>query len=101
MCSIDSDKVWTDFLNVISEMPKNELENFMQLFLTADEKLNLVYRFLIVKGLLKGNLSQRELASDINVSIAKITRGSNALKMFDKDFIQNLKQKLEIGGNNV
>jgi len=43
-------------------------------------------RVAITKALLKGDLSQREIAEKFHVSIAKISRGSNALKTIDPSF---------------
>jgi len=67
----------------------------LDLFLTADEKANLSMRYLIVAELLKGNKTQREIAKELNVSIAKITRGSNELKRMNATFLKYLEERLQ------
>jgi TrpR family transcriptional regulator, trp operon repressor len=57
-----------------------ELGEFFDLLLTEEEKRLLSSRIIILKELLEGNRSQRDIAKIQNVSISQITRGSNALK---------------------
>lgn len=64
------------------------------LFLTPEERTDLEMRVLIVKELLKGEKTQRQIAKDLNVSIAKITRGSNELKRTNPKLLMYLKEKL-------
>lgn len=59
---------------------KAMLEQFFDLLFTAEEKESINTRFLIIVALLKQEMSQREIAKTLGVSIAKITRGSNELK---------------------
>jgi TrpR family trp operon transcriptional repressor len=63
-------------------------------FLTPEEKENLAMRYLIVKELIKAEKPQRQIAKDLNVSIAKITRGSNELKRLDKQLLALLAAKI-------
>lgn len=67
------------------------------LFLTIEEKTTMASRYQIIKALLEGKLTQREIAQKHNVSIAQITRGSNALKIIDdkleRFLINALKEK--------
>ena len=70
-----------------------QFDNFFELFLTINEREELLARYHITKELLKGEKTQREIAEQHKVSIAKITRGSNQLKVIDdkfKKFIQNM-----------
>jgi TrpR family trp operon transcriptional repressor len=64
------------------------------LFLTPEEILDLEKRFLIIKELLSNKKTQRQIAKSLNVSIAKITRGSNELKRIDPKLLLYLKDKL-------
>ncbi|MBV9576111.1 MAG: trp operon repressor [Gammaproteobacteria bacterium] len=80
---------------VLSIKDKKECALLLDLFLTEEEKKNIELRYLIIKELLKNKKTQREIAKDIGVSIAKITRGSNELKRMNKKFIIGLKRKLE------
>jgi TrpR family trp operon transcriptional repressor len=73
---------WQEFLKLCVKVKKTEeLEGLFWLFLTPEERDDLATRYLIIKELLRGEKTQREMAKDLGVSIAKITRGSNFLKM--------------------
>ena len=82
---------WHKFLSLCSKIENPEqLAEFFDLFLTFEERENLAGRYLIVKELLKGEKTQREMAHDLGISIAKITRGSNGLKTVDQKWKQYL-----------
>jgi TrpR family trp operon transcriptional repressor len=86
---------WQTFLELCLEM--GELKNVASLFdllLTAEEKESLAMRALIIRELLAQEKTQRAIARDLNVSIAKITRGSNELKRMKPEFLAFLKTKL-------
>lgn len=81
-----NDQSWNAFLELCTKINSAEaLKKFFELFLTHEEKELLKSRYLIVKALLDGQLTQREIANTYKVSISQITRGSNALKMIDED----------------
>ena len=83
---------WWDFLTLCSKTKSpEEFKRLFDLFLTIEEKETLGKRFLIVKALQEGKLTQREIADHFGVSISQITRGSNALKIIDT----TLKKTLE------
>lgn len=62
---------------------EKDLEELFDLFFTLEEKELLASRYVIIKALLEGKLTQREIAGSCHVSISQITRGSNALKIID------------------
>ena len=64
------------------------------LFFTPEEKDNLALRYLIIQELLQDEKSQREMAKNLNVSIAKITRGSNELKRISPKLLATLRSKM-------
>ena len=77
---------WWCFLALCIELKSSEeLNDFFNLFLTIEERNDIADRFLLVRDLLKGEKTQREIAKDLRVSIAKITRGSNSLKTIGED----------------
>ncbi|MES2198705.1 MAG: trp operon repressor [Chlamydiota bacterium] len=77
-------KGWESFLTLCSMLSsKEEFDRVFDLFLTIEEKNLLASRALIIKELLEERLPQREIAKIHHVSIAQITRGSNALKRMD------------------
>ncbi len=76
---------WWRFLALCSKLKTpEEFNEFFDLFLTIEEKKDIANRGLIVRGLLRGERTQREMADELHVSIAKITRGSNSLKTIDE-----------------
>ena len=74
---------------------KPELTDLIwDLFFTMEEKVDLEKRYVIVEALLKGDKTQRQMAQDLDVSIAKITRGSNELKRVDSEQLNHLRQAM-------
>lgn len=77
---------WRGFLKLCLEAKSPKaLDELFGLFLTAEERADMATRFTIVRELVRGKKTQREMAKDLKVSIAKITRGSNSLKIISKD----------------
>lgn len=86
---------WTKFLELCHEAESIEnLAQIMAFFLTYEEKEHVADRMIIIENLLNANCSQRVLAQKFGISIAKITRGSNALKTLDAEIKNQLKVKL-------
>jgi TrpR family trp operon transcriptional repressor len=73
---------------------ETQLLELFDLFFTPDEIDNLKLRYSIVQALLQQTKPQRQIAKELNVSIAKITRGSNELKRLNQAFLQYLKEKM-------
>ena len=91
--SIDSG--WRDFLALCAEIhDPAEFNRFFALFLTFEERETMASRYLIIQELLEGLLTQREIAEAHKISIAQITRGSNALKIVDPIFKNEVKKKM-------
>jgi TrpR family trp operon transcriptional repressor len=89
---------WRSFLELCSKIRvPEEFNSFFALFLTFEERETMASRYLIIKALLEGRLTQREIADTYKVSIAQITRGSNALKIVDPEFKRKLEKKLSSG----
>lgn len=85
---------WQGFLILCSKIKSpEEFKRFFDLFLTLEEKETIGRRFLIVKALQEGKMTQREIAEYFGVSISQITRGSNALKIIDSD-LKDVLEKL-------
>lgn len=73
---------WRGFLKLsLKAKTEEELQELFELFFTLEEQEVLGQRYLIVKALEEGKLTQREIADKYKVSISQITRGSNALKI--------------------
>ena len=73
---------------------KKMLSALFDLLLTPEEKESIALRCLIIKELLQQKKTQREIATDLNVSTAKITRGSNELKRMPAFLIEFLHEKI-------
>jgi TrpR family trp operon transcriptional repressor len=87
---------WQDFIRLCTKIKSPaEYSHFFDLFLTIEEKETLASRFLIIKALLDGKLTQREIADTYKVSIAQITRGSNAMKIISPEMRALLKNRLK------
>ncbi len=71
-----------------------QLESLFNLFFTLEEKDILASRYEVIHALLRGELPQREIAKKYKVSIAQITRGSNALKIIDSKLKKFLEKHL-------
>ncbi|MBA2728559.1 MAG: trp operon repressor [Parachlamydiaceae bacterium] len=87
---------WRSFLELCSKIhTPDELGRFFDLFLTHEEKETMSSRYLIIKSLIEDQVTQREISRQYHVSIAQITRGSNALKIIDPKLKKLLKTLFE------
>jgi len=89
-----SDDGWRAFIELSSCFKGEELSELFDLFLTLEEKEDIGKRFQILKALIEEKLTQREIAERQKVSISKITRGSNALKIISKNLREALKKQM-------
>lgn len=89
---------WQGFCELCAKIESPEtLKAIFDLFFTIEEKETFAARYLIIKALLDSNLPQREIAHQLKVSIAQITRGSNALKIIPpklKEMIKSMQEPL-------
>jgi len=85
--------VFEQLMKMCLEKPELARE-IWDLFFTPEEKEDMNKRYLIVEALLKQKKTQRQIAKDLDVSIAKITRGSNELKRIKADLLDYLHQHL-------
>lgn len=86
---------WQSFLKLCLET-KNEkmLSSLFDLLLTQEERESIAMRCLIVVDLLKQEKTQRNIAEDLHVSIAKITRGSNELKRMPANLLAFIRESI-------
>lgn len=95
MSKNDPKQGWQDFLAFCAKTKSpDEFSQIFDLFFTIEEKETLSSRYLIIKALLEEELTQREIAEKYKVSIAQITRGSNALKIISPELKKLLKHRL-------
>ena len=67
-----------------SQKSHDELVEVLSILLTPEERNAIGSRLAIIRALLAGEESQREISARLGVSIATITRGSNMLKTLDE-----------------
>lgn len=86
---------WKGYIDLcLQAKDEKALSNIFDLLLTHEEKESIAMRYLIIRELLQQKRTQRDIAKFLNVSIAKITRGSNEIKRMKEQFIQYMKDKL-------
>ncbi|GAB2637347.1 trp operon repressor [Vibrio panuliri] len=87
---------WQQILDLIKQSTATEQhEILLTMLLTPDERESLVARVNILRELLKGELSQRQISQMLGVGVATITRGSNELKSKSDDEKQAITQLLQ------
>jgi TrpR family transcriptional regulator, trp operon repressor len=87
---------WKSFVELCSQTQSAEqLDAILKTFFTLEEQAQMADRVLLVKALLSGEKTQREIAADLKISIAKITRGSNQLKTTDPELLEYLKTQIK------
>ncbi len=88
-------KGWREFINLCRHARSDEeLQALFELLFTLDEQEQLAMRVGLLQALLRGDKPQRTIAEDLHISIAKITRGSNALKTISQQLRRYLIEEL-------
>ncbi|EJT0553634.1 Trp operon repressor [Vibrio vulnificus CladeA-yb158] len=87
---------WQQIVDLVKHsVEQKQHDMLLTMLMTPDEREALVSRVNIVRELLKGELSQRQISQMLGVGIATITRGSNELKLKSDEDKARLNQLLE------
>lgn len=87
-------KGWSCFLELCSKAQSMKiLPELLDLLLTPEERSSLATRCLVIQLLMDHKKTQRQISQELNVSIAKITRGSNELKRISKKLQKFLQEQ--------
>ncbi|AWX13172.1 Trp operon repressor [Mergibacter septicus] len=79
---------WQAFIQLLHQaFQEGKAEEVLMMLLTPDERNALGLRVQIIAQLLRKDIPQREIQHNLNTSAATITRGSNALKSIDPEFL--------------
>ncbi len=90
---LENNDEWNQLVKLFTNVKSEELmDQMLHLFLTINEREFLFDRYKIIKALLTSDLPQRKIAEELEVSIAKITVGSNELKRTPKELINYFKK---------
>ena len=85
-------KYQADLVHNLAEIQSDKnMRRFLEVILTDDEFAELSKRLQILKRLVKNN-SQREIAKDLKVAIATVSRGANELKKGKEKVEKMIKQ---------
>lgn len=77
---MNNNKYFSEFIDLITSFKsKKEFENFFKEILTPNEMEEIPTRLQIVKKLKQG-IPQREIAEELRVGVATVTRGSRELQ---------------------
>ena len=83
------------FLTLLSHAQDTDaMMAILACFLTPEELEAISLRVNVVKALLDGQMSQREISRTLKASISKISRGSRQLKQISPELSEQLKQIL-------
>jgi TrpR family trp operon transcriptional repressor len=88
---------WSQYLDLVLNCKnRDELNRLFNFMLTFDEREMLAKRIALTEALLKKEKPQRQIAEDLSMSIAFITRGSNELKRTSEEDKEQIKKWLKI-----
>jgi len=76
---------WREFLDLCKRSSREELNELLKAVLTHTERREIAFRMLIFRELVQGEKTQREIAAELPISIANVSRGSNVLKTLDPE----------------
>lgn len=77
-------KLWEQVGELLASQENQDALDLLTILLTPEERSAVGSRLAIIRALMAGEESQRDISARLGVSIATITRGSNMLKTLDE-----------------
>ncbi len=100
-CEMSERTKLKEIAGIFSNAPSDDLKfELLELFFTPNEVEQMIARYEIIQDLVKEELTQREIAARLNISIAKITRGSNELKKRSAPLLRYLSKSINKKGKS-
>lgn len=95
MESNQTEEGWRRFLELSFKLSSiDQLSELFHLFLTHEERDAIALRVMLVSHLLDQKQSQQLIAKQLGISLSKMTRGSNAMKIISPQLREYLKVQL-------
>lgn len=86
---------WQECIELLKQaVAEDKLEELLFMISTIEERNALALRVQVVRYLLEGKLSQRDIQKQLNTSIATVTRGSNMLKTVEPEMLKWVNHQL-------
>ena len=77
-------ELWNQVGGLLASQEDQDALGLLTILLTPEERNAVGSRLAIIRALMAGEESQREMSARLGVSIATITRGSNMLKTLNE-----------------
>ena len=77
-------ELWNHVGELLASQDNQNAQDLLNILLTPEERSAVGSRLAIIRALMAGEESQRDMSARLGVSIATITRGSNMLKTLNE-----------------
>jgi TrpR family transcriptional regulator, trp operon repressor len=91
---MDEEGWWKWIELLVAVQRTEEMDEMLHLFLTESEREAIADRYQLVKELIRGEKSQRQIADDLGLSISKVTMGSKAVRIISSPLRRTLEVRM-------
>ncbi len=85
MSKTNEEDGWRRFIHLCKTADPEVLDELFKAILTHTERREIAFRMLVFRDLIRGEKTQREIAKDLPISLANVSRGSNVLKTMEPE----------------